>query len=348
MHLGLLLFTENYTLIGHGVLYTVHSKMTHNDAILIGSRAMKFWYSDAREPNNDFDFLIDAAALDQWDLHYRHQCYQVHKIASDIIRFDLRIGGTLGFDSRTPSVAMFLEANRNMPELEMFGIKCHIASPETLLAIKRSHIHHRHNWYKHIADYTFLKSKHLTLSPVLVDALAERTKERDARGDFKRPRSLATSNDQFFAQSDAAVRRKFEHDQLHRTVMYHDAPLYSRAKIDQSKATLERGLFEKFDYADQCRLVREEAYVIGLERIIIPDWYNKYQMQQFGLFDSIQLDPKLAETAYAYALMRISTDLTSGWFRDFALENYHVLRHHDVDFVSKFLAAFESGALTFK
>ena len=60
------------------------------------------------------------------------------------------------------------------------------------------------------------------------------------------------------------------------------------------------------------------------------------------------LDPKLSKKAYDYALMRISTDLTRGWFREFAMENNLHLRKADVDYVDKFLCAFESGELTFK
>jgi hypothetical protein len=320
--------------------------MKHTEAILIGSRAMNFWFPDARKPNNDFDFFIDTGALDEWNLHNRHQCRKVHKIEDDKIQFDLKIGSTLGFDNtRYKSVDMFIGANELMPNMEAFGLKFKVASPETLLAIKKSHIHHRHNWRKHIEDYTFLKSKNLKLSSKLQLALDQRIEERNARGDFKTPESLNVTNEQFFSQSDSAVRRKFMHDDLHKTIMYYDEPLFNKAKRDKSKALLDEELFNKFDYIDKCRLVREEACVIGLERIIIPEWHNKYVLCAAHILDKIELTENIENKAYNYGLMRVSTDLTKGWFREFALNNYKHLAKPDNNFLSKFLTAFEEKRL---
>jgi len=56
--------------------------------------------------------------------------------------------------------------------------------------------------------------------------------------------------------------------------------------------------------------VDEEATVIALERKIIPIIKGE-SVEDVNLFN-----------AYKWALMRICTNLTSGWFRDFAIDNY--------------------------
>lgn len=318
------------------------------NALLIGSAATKYWFADARTPKNDLDFFIDYKALNQW-VETCPLIRHVESIYDDVVQVVLRTGQTFDFDnSRYVSVQRFMALNADGPTFEIYGISYKIASPESLLAIKKSHVNYRHNWRKHIADYTYLKSKKLQLNDALNEALQARLQEREARGDFKTPGSLDKTNDEFFAASESGVRRKFVHDDLHKAVAYGTEPLYTKAKHDQSKALLDQELFSKFSKEDQCRLVREETYVIGLERIIIPMWYNQYLLQQNGLIDEIALEPNSAATAYEYALMRICTDLTKGWFREFATEHYAQLAKPDCDYIGKFMAAFAAGTLKFK
>jgi hypothetical protein len=68
-------------------------------------------------------------------------------------------------------------------------------------------------------------------------------------------------------------------------------------------------LFREAELNEQVRCVIEEAMVIGIERKLIP-----------GLTD----DPSIA---YAYGLMRLSTTLSSGWFREFCIDNYSLFMH---------------------
>ena len=58
-------------------------------------------------------------------------------------------------------------------------------------------------------------------------------------------------------------------------------------------------------YNQKVQCVAEETYVIGLERFLIPVDFD---------FNS--------RIAYNKALEKVCTTLCSGWFRDFAIENY--------------------------
>jgi hypothetical protein len=79
--------------------------------------------------------------------------------------------------------------------------------------------------------------------------------------------------------------------------------------------------------------VQEEAYVIALERAIIP-----------MLFEGGPLAQPLE--AYKWAVMRICTTLCSGWFREWALEHTNMaLDYYDPGYVEKFLKAVDDGLI---
>ena len=54
---------------------------------------------------------------------------------------------------------------------------------------------------------------------------------------------------------------------------------------------------------------------------------------------------KMRLLAYRHALMRISTTLTKGWYRDFAIDNYPSLKYPDVNYFDVFLNAVNTGKL---
>jgi hypothetical protein len=72
-------------------------------------------------------------------------------------------------------------------------------------------------------------------------------------------------------------------------------------------------LFAKAPYDLQIKCVKEEAMVIALERFLLP---------------GLSSDPFMA---YKFALVRICTTLTKGWFREFAIDNYPRLATCDKD-----------------
>jgi hypothetical protein len=86
-----------------------------------------------------------------------------------------------------------------------------------------------------------------------------------------------------------------------------------------------------FTFEDKCKCVLEEAYVIALERRIIPMIFGGG-----GGYTS--------EEALDWALMRVCTTLCSGWFRNFATNNYYdIKRLSNKNYVEKFLTEYENG-----
>lgn len=83
----------------------------------------------------------------------------------------------------------------------------------------------------------------------------------------------------------------------------------------------EKDKWELFTHEQKINCVREECFVIAIERYLM--WRKNYP----------------AKFAFMEALYRVCTTLTSNWFRDFAIENWPEIHNHDYDFVGKFKAA---------
>ncbi len=214
------------------------------NTLLVGSRATKYWYKDARKPN-DFDFFITKEEYDRWYVANDQHLTFSKEISKNKYLCKLRVGLQLEFEtSDNPSVGLFIAANAGMPTMEAFGLQFNIADASTLLAIKDSHIHWPLLWFKHIGDHAFLRSKGIEISERLKEAHATRAQERQTRGHIRPAKSMNVANEEFFNRSEKNLRRKFEHDSLHEAIKYHDVPLFAKAKKDQSKAILDRQLFE--------------------------------------------------------------------------------------------------------
>jgi hypothetical protein len=205
------------------------------------------------------------------------------------------------------------------------------ASPEVLLSLKKSHIHFPIKFEKHIQDYNFLLNK------LKEDKLQRITKinfkETEKRvGELKTP-SLKKSTMNFFGQSDGYVKYFYIHDDIHRVMAHYDRPVYEDMQVDESSAWCERDMWEKFEFEKKAKCVLEEAYVIALERKIIP------MLNGCGQIIS-------SKKAFDWAIMRICTTLCSGWFRQFATDNYtEIVKYYNPDYVKKFLKSETDGLI---
>ena len=107
----------------------------------------------------------------------------------------------------------------------------------------------------------------------------------------------------------------------------------SALQPDPNAAFCSKAMWDAFpeDWKDKC--VLEEAYVIALERKLIPNVFGgeKYVSPQ----DAIQ-----------WSLMRIATTLCSGWFRQWACDNWvRIVSKVDSNYFDKFLSAIDDGKI---
>lgn len=211
---------------------------------LIGSRAMRHWFPDAREPRGDWDWHSAGPAT-----------VAFFRSAGPDARHDVftdeRLGAwSWGSESGKPYA---------------------IATPDELYTLKISHafweLNGPRSWDKHASDIVFLERKGARFLRPLYEIVLPIWKER-----YKRH---ATSLDQgkgvFFAD---AVNRKYDHDSVHESIAYGTRPLYESILRENSEVAVDNGKFWAMNLETQLKLVREEVYATALERILIPNEYK--------------------------------------------------------------------------
>lgn len=119
---------------------------------------------------------------------------------------------------------------------------------------------------------------------------------------YKHP-NLKRTKAEFF-RSDS-VDYVYDHDSIHEAVAHLDKPMYQYYAVDREQVLSSQEKFKALSLTQQMYGVLEEAYVLALERSLIP-------------YPGV--DP---DEAFLFALEKVCTSITSGWFREFAWENYY-------------------------
>jgi hypothetical protein len=169
--------------------------------------------------------------------------------------------------------------------------------------MKRSHLWRDQGFDKHILQFHLHLGKRIEGLLKLEDwdvlsRLTEATHKAYPQGNP----NLNTSNEDFF---DDAVDKKYDHDWIHELYAYESKPMYTRLKHDDTKAWCVKDLWDELKPLQKNQCVAEECYVIATERFLVPKDFE-YP----------------AKLAYLKALKKVCTTLTSGYFRDHAIDNY--------------------------
>jgi len=144
--------------------------------------------------------------------------------------------------------------------------------------------------------------------------------------DYGHPK-LDQSKKDFF--SDDGIKYVYDHDSIHEAVKHLEKPAYNYYKPDENEVFCSKDLF--FEAPEMVRLLGglEESYVLALERSQIP-FPGKWTAQR----------------SFDFALMKVCTSITSGWFREYCWENYDKIRDlYDDKYVDRFWQAVEDGVV---
>lgn len=293
--------------------------------LIIGSKALTYHYPSLDRKVKDIDLIGYKS-----DLQYLISTLNPSKIKEgDGITSLIGIQNKSTFyDTENVEVLIADESSSLRSYLDFDssdrGLKW--ASLEVLLSLKKSHIHFPIKFNKHIADYTFLNEK---LGGDYLDNITKlRYKETEERlGKIKTP-SLNKPITEFFGQSKGFVKSYFIHDDIHKAVAHYDKPLYLNMQRDITLAKCEKDMWNRFTFENKCKCVLEEAYVIALERKVLPGIFGKASWVS-------------SNEALEWALMRICTNLCSGWFRQFATDYFFKIKefvndNYVVDFLEKY------------
>lgn len=214
-----------------------------------------------------------------------------------------------------------------------------LAAPcrEVLFLTKRSTIYWNVHWEKTITHLSLMKAYVRTkpFNKHLLKYYDMRLKENEIKFGKKKRINLAKKNSEFFKQSDKALNRIFVHDSIHEAIKFFYRPMYETLKSDKNKAIIDVRKWNDANTIDRIRTVQEEGSVIALERYIIPDLINHGKVPTMSE----------ARSHYIRALRLLVTKLTSGWFREYIINNWSEVNVPVPDYVGKFESALIKGNL---
>lgn len=180
-----------------------------------------------------------------------------------------------------------------------------IIKPEDLLTLKMSHLIYNIKWDKHCFDMLWLMDKGVKYDLDLFYELVEfwKTIHKSKRSNLK------MSAKDFF---DNAIEFPIPHDKLHELLTYPNPPTYKKILVGEVETSKEK--FDALSFEDKCNLVREEIFVMGMERFNHLPYKNAYY-KMFRKF--IQGHAPIYEIP-------------------FILENFNLLYTTDFDFITFF------------
>lgn len=120
---------------------------------------------------------------------------------------------------------------------------------------------------------------------------------------YKHP-NLSVKKNEFFG-AEFGITYQYDHDSIHESVAHLEKPAYRFYMKDGEEVACDKNKFFSLPIEIQLYGVVEEAQVLALERSQIP-YKGKIEPTK----------------SFQIALQKVCTSITSGWFREFAWENY--------------------------
>lgn len=197
-----------------------------------------------------------------------------------------------------------------------------IAPLDVLYLLKMSHRYKKNSphFFKTMNDIHYMRSLGAKIPTELEDVFKLREKETY---DYSHPNLDVKSKD-FFKGDE--VPYVYDHDTIHEAVAVLGVPAYKSYMKDDSEVMTSKEKF--FEQENHIRLlgVYEESCVLALERSQIPFNFEVPARQSFVM-----------------ALSKVCTSITSGWFREYAWENFGVvMKFYDsmgeTDYIERFKA----------
>jgi hypothetical protein len=201
-----------------------------------------------------------------------------------------------------------------------------IPSLDVLYLLKMSHRYLKNSphFLKTMVDIKRMRKLGAKIRPEHVEFFKLREKSTYT---YNHP-NLNVTKETFFNGDN--VNYIYDHDSIHEAVKHLDKPAYNYYKPDAKEVFCDKDLFFSVDEKIRLYGVLEEVYVLALERSQIP----------YG-------DVVSPKRSFNIALMKLATSISSGWFREFAWENYDKVQElYDENYVTKFAIALKNKSVT--
>ena len=298
--------------------------------ILIGSRALALRAPSAlqRKPL-DFDFIGTRQEYDQWFQANEHKIHPT-EVYPEMNNTKMIVKGDVicEWDLIQPGSSNELLADlvENDPQTidTSFG---KIPNLDILFTIKDSHKFKKfqfsaNGFWKTAMDWHTMKRLGASIRPEYQEFHKLRQKETY---NYAHPK-LNVKKDDFF--KDDNIDYKWDHDTIHQSVARFERPAYTYYMEDGAQVNCSKAKF--FEVVSQeVRLagVVEEAAVLAIERSLVPHagvWTPEY--------------------AWRFALSKVASSITSGWFRAFAYDHLpEIIKLYPAGYWDKFQADVEKG-----
>lgn len=286
--------------------------------IIIGSVAANLWGLLDREIGKDLDVIM---TYDQFQLYlkdssvkpYLRACYPLDD-SHFVLKYESGKIEEVEIAWPGTSAEMLMARYPGMEKPEEYNT-WQYAYPNELYAIKMSHRYKKNSphFLKTMRDIQAMRAHGCEITEDLQEFYAMRQKESY---NYAHPK-LDQSKEGFF--SGDGVRYVYDHDSIHEAValvedfvgttdekiVYVKRPAYTFYIRDGAEVMTSKEKFFACDEALRLYGVYEESCVLALERSQIP-----YEFKP---------DPR---KSFETALMKVCTSITSGWFREYAWENY--------------------------
>lgn len=296
---------------------------------IIGSRALALRAPHAiRRPISDFDFVCTVPELWDWvDKNKTKVGWCETKWVKDnkFILESLNGGTNVEFEVAKGwgnSTDMLVQLIREDPDTREspFGL---IPSLDLLFTLKRSHRHLKNSphFWKTLADYHLLKKMGCKVREEWKAFLKLREKETY---DYKHP-SLNQSKKDFF-NGDGIVYT-WDHDTIHVAMALFDEPIYKKFLKDDAPVKVDKAKFMALPHEQKLASVVEETAVLAIERSLVP-----------------HPGVKTPKQAWHFALSKVLSSITSGWWRAWAYEHaLEVLKMYPDGYWERFQEAVKQG-----
>lgn len=292
--------------------------------ILVGSRALKLRAPMLlkRDPL-DFDWV---SSMDEYESWLNKNSYKINPKSiypqknKMIIEGDTNCEFEIIKDGTSSDLLNKIVSSDKDTIETSFGL---IPNIDILFTIKSSHKYLKNSphFWKTLIDYHMMKFYGAKVRPEYQEFLSLREKETYT---YALPK-LNQTKENFF--SDDQIEYKYDHDTIHQSVAKFERPAYTYYMKDGEQVQCDKNKFFALPREYQLAGVVEEAAVLAIERSLVPHpgvWTPEY--------------------AWRFALSKVCSSITGGWFRSFAYENcLDILKLYPVGYWEKFQKDVESG-----
>ena len=297
--------------------------------IMVGSRALEMQLKrqdkELYRPCLDLDYLCTER---EWQIqsviHVHDELVELVERTGNKGHVKMVAGAHIEYDIAQPgdSTDLLIQYCKANPQSLFLNNGDFVAPVDVLYLLKMSHRYKKNSphFFKTMNDIHFMRSLGAKIPPELEEVFKLREKETY---NYSHPNLDVKSKD-FFKGDE--VPYVYDHDSLHEAVAVLGVPAYKSYMKDDSEVMTSKEKF--FEQENHIRLlgVYEESCVLALERSQIPFNFEVPARQSFVM-----------------ALSKVCTSITSGWFREYAYENFHVVMKFyesmgETDYIERFKA----------